>query len=62
MYGENVPTIEKILAEYTGGYGSVEVAVGGCEHPYINRNRPATPDPFELSLLKHPQESNLHLA
>ena len=61
MYGENVKPIEKILAERTRSHGSIQVAIGGSEHPHINRDLLAAPDPLEFTFLEHSQESNLRL-
>jgi hypothetical protein len=54
--GDDVQTIEQVLAEAARPDGSLEVAVRGGDDPHIDADVLHAPDPLELVLLQHAQE------
>jgi hypothetical protein len=52
--GNNVETVEQVLAERAFANGRSKVAIGCRYHPYVNRKRLAAADPFELPFLENP--------
>src|SRR2546430_13425715 len=59
--GEDVKTIEEVLAERATRYGALQVAVRGGADAHIDGNRVTAPQPFDLPLLEHAQQGDLGL-
>ena len=57
--GEDVQTIEQILAEFLFGNVPVQIAISGGNDSYVNMQRPDTSQPFELPILQNAQKFGL---
>ena len=56
---EHAQAVEQVLAEVTLGDEGLQVAVGRCQDPDVDRSRVALADPPDLALLEDPQQLGL---
>src|SRR2546426_12810042 len=61
MYRKDIQPVVKVHAETPVGNFALEVAVGSCDHTHIGVDRLVAADSFELFLLEHSQECDLHV-
>ena len=59
LNGKDVQPVKQVAAECTRGDGSLQVAIGGGDHPHIGPNGSGSSDALKFVFLKNPQKSNL---
>ena len=57
--GKHVAPIKEIAPKRAGGHGSLQVPIGGGNHPHIGPNRSRSTDPLEFPLLQHAEQGIL---
>ena len=59
--GENVQPVIQISTELAVPYRLLQVAIGGCDDPHVDRHALRAAQPFEPAVLKHAQQLRLQI-
>ena len=57
--GKDVQPVIQVASEGTRGDGSLQVSIGGGDHPHIGPNGSASSDALKFAFLQNPQKSDL---
>src|SRR5580658_5122434 len=55
----HIQPVQEILAKLALSNQGVQIAMRGCNHSHVNRNRPAAANAFDFTFLQNSQECNL---